>query len=350
MEIENYTPFIVEAIPFRSPEGKSVLSVIVKGTFSIPAKGLAEIAYKQMPIFFGDEFYDSQKGGSVKFEADTVPFKPKADIILVGKAFTPKGMPVPMVDVALQVGSLKKSLRVFGDRHWDYTSDFLSPSISLPIPFTSMDLTYERAFGGLDSLTGGRCLENPLGKGYLEKKSSKNIHHALLPNIEDPAHLIKNWDDHPKPVGFGFYGKTWLPRFKYLGTYDEKWQKERCPDLPDDFRYEFFNAAHPDLQVKGYLQGDEQVTLLNLSLEGKLEFQLPGIKIKVTLTKSQGKERNAPTISEEMAMNLDTLCLIPAEKVFYQVWRGITAISDLGAWEVKIIEIKKLKGTVLFIS
>lgn len=339
MEIENYTPFIVEAIPFRSPEGKSILSIIVKGTFNIPNKGLAEIAYKQIPIFFGDEFYDSAKGGSLKFEADIVPFKPKADIVLVGKAYAPGGRSVPFVDVTLQVGTLKKTMRVFGDRHWDITNDLLSPSISIPIPFNSMELVYERAFGGMDPLTGGRCVENPLGRGYFDKKSAKTINNASLPNLEDPEHLIKNWDDHPKPVGFGFYGKTWMPRFKYLGTYDEKWQKERCPDLPFDFRYEFFNAAHPDLQVKGYLRGDEEVILLNLSPEGKLEFKLSGIKIKVTLTKSQGIDRNAPTVSEEVVMNLDTLCLIPEEKVFYQVWRGITAISDLGALEIKKAQI-----------
>ncbi len=339
MEIENHTPFMVEAIPFRSPEGKPILSIIVKGTFSMPPQGQAEIAYKKIPIFFGDEFYDPQKGGSVKFEADTVPFKPKADIVLVGKAYAPGGRLVPLVDVALQVGNLKKTMRVFGDRHWDFTSDLLAPSISLPIPFNSMELTYERAFGGMDPLTGGRCLENPLGRGYFDKKSSKSINNAPLPNLEDPDYLIKNWDDHPRPVGFGFYGKTWMPRFKYLGTYDEKWQKERCPDLPSDFRYEFFNGAHPDLQVKDFLRGDEEVVLLNLSPEGKLQFRLAGIKIKVTLIKLQEISRNAPTFIEEITMNLDTLCLIPEEKLFYQVWRGITAIADLSAWEVRKVQI-----------
>lgn len=340
MEIENYTPFMVEVLPFQGPEGKPILSVICKGTFTIPAKGKAEIAYEQMPIFFGDELYDPARGGSVKFEADTVPFKPKADIVLVGKAYAPEGRSVPSVDVTLQVGNLKRTIRVFGDRHWDFTSDLLAPSISPPLPFKSMELTYEKAFGGMDPLTGGRCPENPLGKGYFDKKSRQSINNAPLPNLEDPQHLIKSWDDHPKPVGFGFYGKTWMPRFQYLGTYDEKWQRERCPDLPWDFQYEFFNAAHPDLQVNGYLRGDEDIVLLNLSPEGKLAFKLSGIKIKVTLLKAQGLDRDAPTIGEEMAMNLDTLCLIPDKKVFYQVWRGITNTLDLGAREVKKAQIK----------
>ena len=339
MEMENYTPFLTEALPFRDLEGRPKLTIIVKGTFTMPAKGLAEIAYTQIPIFFGDEFYEAQKGGSVKFEADTAPFKPKADVVLIGKAYAPGGRAAAQVEVTLQVGSLKKTIRVYGDRHWDFTSDLLPPSISLPVPFTSLELIYERAFGGMDPLTGGRCLENPLGKGYFDKKSAKTINNAPLPNLEDPHHLIKNWDDHPKAVGFGFYGKSWMPRYKYLGTYDEKWQRERCPDLPLDFRYEFYNAAHPDLQLQGYLRGDEEVALLNLTPEGKVEFKLPGIKIKTTLIKSQGLERNAPTFAEEVTMNLDTLCLIPEEKVFYQVWRGITAISDLGAREVKKAQI-----------
>ncbi len=64
MEIENYTPFMVEAIPFRSPEGNPILSVIVKGTFSIPAKGIAEIALKQIPIFLAMNFMTRQKEGA----------------------------------------------------------------------------------------------------------------------------------------------------------------------------------------------------------------------------------------------------------------------------------------------
>lgn len=340
MEIENYTPFLTETLPFRDLEGKAKLAIILKGTFTMPVKGIADIAYKQIPIFFGDEFYDAQKGGSVKFEADTAPFKPQADVVLVGKAYAPGGRAVSQVDVTLQVGILKKTIRVYGDRHWDFTSDLLPPSISLPIPFTSMELIYERAFGGMDPLTGGWCLENPLGKGYFEKKSVKTINKAPLPNLEDPDHLIKNWDGHPKPVGFGFCGKAWMPRHKYLGTYDEKWQKERCPDLPHDFRYEFFNGAHPDLQLKGYLRGDEEVHLLNLTPEGRVEFKLPGIKLKATLSKSQRGKKGAPPTIEELTMNLDTLCLIPEEKQFYQVWRGITSISDLRALEIKKIEIK----------
>ncbi len=30
---------------------------------------------------FGDEFNDEENGGSVKFESDVAPFKPKADIV-----------------------------------------------------------------------------------------------------------------------------------------------------------------------------------------------------------------------------------------------------------------------------
>jgi len=44
-------------------------------------------------------------------------------------------------------------------------------------------------------------------------------------------------------------------------------------------------------------------------------------------------------IDEEVKLNIDTLCLIPDEKRFYMVWRGLCPIQDLGALEVKTIEI-----------
>ena len=63
-----------------------------------------------------------------------------------------------------------------------------------------------------------------------------------------------------------------MPRVSYAGTYDEQYQKERAPDPPLDFSYAFYNGAHPDLQVEGYLRGDEEVEL-TLELLGLTKVQ-----------------------------------------------------------------------------
>jgi hypothetical protein len=47
--------------------------------------------------------------------------------------------------------------------------------------------------------------------------------------------------------------------------------------MPADFNYRFYNGAHPDLQVKGFLTGNEPVELNNLTPEGLMRFSLPGI-------------------------------------------------------------------------
>ena len=343
---------MVQALPLPGPGEKPVLTIMVKGTFDILPGEPATPASEQIPVGFGDELYDPVNGGSVKFESDAAPFKPRADIALVGHAYARGGSPVRALDVSLRVGTVQKSLRVFGDRHWRCLSRFLPVSSSPAEPFTKMELVYERAFGGIDKEGGGFCEENLVGCGFFAKKKKKVIDGAPLPNIETPGSLIKSWKDHPSPAGFGFYGRAWSPRKKYLGTYDETWRKERSPRPPLDFSFDYYNAAHPDFQVRGYLKGDEEVELVNLTLNGYLRFWLPGVKINCSVTKtfellaapgqndeSQNPESKAKAFTEPVDLNLDTLCLIPDEKRLYMVWRGLCPVRDLTAIEVKTIEV-----------
>lgn len=330
MNILNHTPFQVQAMPFEGPGHSTVLAVIVKGTFDFCQEEPAPISAQQIPIAYGDELYDDKEGGSVKFESDIVPHKPKTDIVLVGRAYSPKGKLVQILDVLLRVGKTKKMLRVIGDRTWRHSGSLLSDYPSAPQPFSVMELVYERAFGGIDPEGSGFCRENLIGRGYFVKKSKKTFDGSRLPNIEDPKNLIKSWKDHPKPVGFGFYGKAWMPRSGYLGTYNEKWRKERSPRLPEDFRAEYYNAAHPDLQVEDRLRGDEDVELINLTPEGKNHFYLPKRQPNCIVSKAS---------PEEVKLSLDTLCLIPDENRFYLVWRGTCPVNDLTATEVETITV-----------
>lgn len=345
MEIINHTPLLVETLPFsKGPSGKPVLTIIVKGTFDIVPNGIAAVSSDQISVAYGDEFYN-EDGGSTKFEADIAPFKPRGDIVLVGSAYVPGGRSAESLDVSLRVGNISKNIHVIGNRHWVYGSIILPVSISKTEPFQVMEITYERAFGGIDKNGGDWCKENPIGRGFFTKKSKEAIDNAPLPNLEDPEDLIRFWDDHPKPMGFGFYGRMWAPRGSYLGTYDEKWRKERSPDPPDDFQFDYYNGANPDLQVSGYLRGDEEVELTNLTEDGWVRFRLPGVNPSVIVSKSD----ELPTSTtpreeiretrEKIDLNLDTLCIIPDEKKVYLVWRGLCIINDLGALEIRTVEI-----------
>ena len=125
----------------------------------------------------------------------------------------------------------------------------------------------------------------------------------------------------------------------HIGTYDENWQKGRCPELPEDFRFDFYNGAHPDLQVEGYLKGNEDVELVNLTPEGRIQFRLPGIRPTAIVSKSPMENADASCLTEEVRLNLDTLCLIPDEKRFYLVWRGGYSIVDLTVLGVEKVSI-----------
>ena len=131
-----------------------------------------------------------------------------------------------------------------------------------------------------------------------------------------------------------------------MGTYDEKWQKERAPEPPEDFSFRFYNGAHPDLQVEGYLKGNEEVILINLTPEGIARFQLPGTRVSCTVTgfgeshdSSSEDDEAGDTLAEKVELNLDTLCLIPDESRFYMVWRGLYPVRDLTAVEVNKVNV-----------
>jgi hypothetical protein len=356
MDLINKTPFAVITMLWEDLQGQPKLSIIIKGTFAIKNTEVAAIATEQLPILIADELYGGNSTAAVRFESDRVPFKPRTDVVLIGRSHAPVGRPVTQLDVTLRVGRMAKTIRVFGNRQWWFPTKFIFvPLITPPHYFLTMDLVYERAFGGIDAAAAWYCKENLIGKGFIGKKSKRSIHNRPLPNLEDPARLIRSWRSRPRPVGFGFYGRGWMPRLGHAGTYDEQYRKGRAPAPPLDFSYAFYNGAHPDLQVEGYLRGDEEVELTHVSPEPILRFRLPGVQPKITIAKwtvppEDWIEQNAtedrevsvedvPTIEETIPAVLDTLVLIPDEKIFYQVFRGVYPLATLEASEVARVKI-----------
>jgi hypothetical protein len=60
MNISNHTQFQAEALAFNGPDGKAFLTLIVKGTFDFCKDSPAPISAEQIPIAFGDEFYNER--------------------------------------------------------------------------------------------------------------------------------------------------------------------------------------------------------------------------------------------------------------------------------------------------
>ncbi len=278
--ISNDTPFAAERSLVCDKHGSDVWLVAVKGTFSIKPDGSTIIADKQEEVLQAPKHLGDPTSSSLLYESDLDYTKPTTDIILHGHAYAPKGKPTTIVDITMKVANIAKTLRVFGDRIWD--RGLIDLTMTSPKPFEKIPVIYERAFGGIDQKSSnpkkhGWERRNPLGTGFAMESDHLVGSHA--PNVEYPKELISSWKDRPRPAGFGPIARHWSPRVELAGTYDERWEKERFPLLPNDFNESFFQCAPEDQQSQSYLKGNEPVELYNLSTDDLMRFSLPRIAL-----------------------------------------------------------------------
>ncbi|UCG63877.1 MAG: DUF2169 domain-containing protein [Deltaproteobacteria bacterium] len=250
--------------------------------------------------------------------------KPKCEVLVVGKCFAPKGKPVPAYEVRLQIGPIDKTLNVYGDRFWKRKRGILK-TISDPLPFTEMDITYENAFGGPD------YKKNPLGKGHAPVKTDSGDTVHPLPNIEDPRDLIDSPKKKPNPAGFAPIDLTWPQRFDKVGTYDEKWQTERFPGLAEDIDWTFFNAAPEDQHIDGYFKGSEPFNIKGMHPEKPLlEANLPGFKSRCFINQKTKRGEQF----KEIDTRLDTVWLFPYAERGIAIYRGVSEVQTDDAEDV----------------
>jgi uncharacterized protein YjbI with pentapeptide repeats len=319
MEIINETPFQFAPLVGRLGFPEYSLSIIIKGTFDLVADGTAVLSEEQKyPT--GDEFYpdeEEERAGSCRYESDFTYFKPQTDLLLAGHCHPPRGKSRQGCMVTFQVGNRKKRLAVFGNRYWGRLGQFITD----PEPFTSIELKYENSYGGegFD--------KNPVGKGIPKSSEDKESKKQPLPNIENPDRLITTPDSQPEPAGFGPLGKMWWSRMTRFGSYSQEWFEKGWPWFPLDFDWAFFNAAPQDMQLKGYLRGDEKLYFENLHLQYSRYFsRLPALRVRCFA--NVGMEGNDKDNFKEIKLNLDTLWVDMDVEQLILVWRGVIAISS----------------------
>lgn len=301
MNFENHTKFPAGWTLGFEPDGRELLVVVVKATFDIPKKGgLPQLADEQVPLVEADEFTGEPGHSATLYETDYAHRKPYCDVLLNGSAYASKGLPVERVTVSIQVGNMKKAFNVIGDRRWDRIMMQDTPSLSLP--FLRKTVSYDYAYGGVDIhpdhetkvMTYG---PNPVGMGYYPYSSGKHLQGKPLPNTEEIGKPIKaSKSGSFSPMAFGPVGRNFSQRIKFAGTYDQKWLDHRAPFWPDDFDYQYFQAA-PVEQCIPYPQGGEPVIIENLTPEGITAFTLPKWEVPVLVVPYQGKaEQRMPVI------------------------------------------------------
>jgi hypothetical protein len=310
LQVKNASPFTPALAVFPDREGIDTLYVIVKGTYTIaPRVAIAEV---QVPPVAADEYWGEPGASSLRYASEMHLGKPSSDVVLVGKAWAPQGRPTPEGAVMVSVAGRQKVARVYGERVWK------GRGLSHPEPFLSLPLVYERSFGGSYRLAPDGPLfaeeRNPVGKGFLGKRSPDDFAGQNTPNFEHPTLMIQRLGDTPPPVGFGFVAPSWLPRRSFAGTYDKAWQKTRAPYLPADFNPAFFNCASPDLVMPHYLKGGEPVKVVGASRTGSLHFEVPSQHPKAAI-KIAGSVERPPC-------QLETFLIEPEENRFCVTWRA----------------------------
>ena len=301
------------------PDKNAVMTVVtvIKVTCSFLSDGTTRVSEKQMPLCYGDEYFGETGQSSVRYATDMVYEKSGTDIAVNGTAYAPMGDPVTRIPVSVSVGTHKKAIVVWGDRQWKSTLGFVSKT--RPVPFATMAIRYERAFGGTDTShknkeKHGSCKENPIGMGFRLSTGKKSTTGLSIPNIETLLHPITTWNDKPKPEGFGFVAPLWEPRLSQAGTHNAAWQKERIRLPPLDYDHRFNNAAAPDLITKKALTGKETVTLKNLHpVYETIRFKLPGFLFRIAYIFEHQTVKPKPV--------LDTLIIEPDENRFIMVFR-----------------------------
>lgn len=324
LQLHNSTPFAANIALFPNEEAIDTLYVLVKATFNIGKQWT--LADEQLPPVEADEYWTEPGKSSIKYASDYHIGKPYSDIIMLGHASPPDGQEVKRLDVNLSVGQVRKTVAVFGDRHWK------DGRISQPSPFKTMAMVYEKAFGGVHIVDGQIAAiegRNPIGRGFSGKRKSDEMDGVPLPNLEDPDNLITATEHQPEPACFGATCPHWLPRSNFVGTYDEAWQTQRAPYLPVDFDKRFFSMAHPDLVYPGFLKGGELVEITNMHPRGTIKFEVPFIKLNADVT--------VAGVSNNPKFSLETLIIEPNQLKLSIIWR---AAVECDKTSLKISDVK----------
>jgi hypothetical protein len=314
--LSNTTPYAVDKNWTRDRDGKHLWIVAVKATFDIVPDGQLKLADEQVPPVLVPEFHGDPAASSLKVDSDLLAVKPGCDVVIDGVAHAPRERPASVVPVSIRVGPLRKAIAVSGPRVFYKGATGLA--MTSPQPFATHPIRYEDAFGGSDLADPNPNKQridfrNPVGKGFA-MQSARLIH--------QPAPRTEYFDanlEEAGPAGFGPIASHWLPRLRFAGTYDERWQQLKKPLLPDDYDDRHAMCAPRDQQIVQPFHGGEPVELVNLSAEGVLRFDLP--RMHFGFSTRFGQQR------EEHSSRLVTVFLVPHERRVMMVWQTVLIVA-----------------------
>lgn len=317
MLFRNYTPFPPLQFESRDEKRNDFGVIVLRGTFQIEPGKRLRLVQKQEPLVMADEYYGEPGASSIRYESSIAPYKPKTDVLLNANAYSPSGKPEKQWTAGVQFGRIKKEIQITGPRRWE--RGFAGWSLTPIEPVESVPVRYENAYGG--SYREGKdlklCDENYVGTGFVDPKTKESVR---CPQILPVGYGTPEFGK-PIPVeGLGVVAPAWRPRRDKAGTFNVIWEKTRWPDLPEDFKFDFYNTASPGLTLPGFADGTETVQLYNLTPNHSLSFQLPRFELATLLRFEDGRVLPGPIV-------LDTIHIdLPIHRVFL-TWRGVIPVN-----------------------
>lgn len=241
-------------------------------------------------------------GSSLEYTNDLILGKPGTDIYATGsvRAAHPRRywpILIECKDAQTNAFMCQYECEVSGPRLWRHSLlggwHLSDPELTDRVP-----IQYELAWGGRQK-DKHRPIEewhthelNPSGSGFsFFGFSTSECHTGTQWAV--PIGLTRAFRQR-ELVGLGPIPRFWASRKRYAGTYDVNWFKERherqdrneypISDYPKDFDPRFFHAAHPSLQTRDPLKGNEHFRLVGLlPFDKPVDTRLPGWKIMATI-------------------------------------------------------------------
>lgn len=282
------------------------LGILNYFSFDDPDTLLSETRmWKEVPPLFGN----------APVVLDTGAFKPRGEFLVAGRCWAPRGETRVASRVRVRVGSLVKTLAIFGDRYWKLVAGMMT-GITDPEPFSSMPIVWERAFGGPDFAW------NVAGKGLVPVEAPRGTR-LPLPNVEYLDRLVTHPSHRPQPACFGLVDPSWKPRRDRIGTCDAQWRDTLWPGLPMDCDLHFFNWASDDQILPGFFAGNETFEIENMNPDFPLlKGRLPAVRQRVVLERAEPRSREVRI--QELDVVMDTLWLFPEIRSGIVVHRATT--------------------------
>ncbi len=341
-EVRNQTTQPCQYFQAVDPDNEVFHVMVLRATYDMTRSGengQLLLAQDQSALAEADIYAGKPGESSLIWESDFAPYKPKCHVLLLNaNAYAPDQTASEGWPVSISCGDMKKVAYVTGPR--EFSRAPVGWHLNRPEKAHSVPLEYQYAYGGSNRFPtepddAGQyklhetCPENTLGCGFAHPNwlNQANPERYAAPQLEVPDMPFTGQKDYPV-VGFGPIARSWMPRLKLAGTYDEQWKAERWPRLPADHDYAYWNCAPEDQQIN-YPQGGEYLELINLHPEyARIGFYLPADQYKGLIRMNAGSMVYKP-------FNLDTLGIDMQKLQLHALFR-VAVPAHIG---VRVLEI-----------